>query len=60
MEDKTFVTHIPELFKKFIDLDLLLDKDQDATFIEPLLDNHNELVKFFIFVFEHLDALLYC
>ena len=54
------VANIPKLFEQFIDLNLLLDEYEDTTFIVPFLDDHDELVEFFLLIFKHLDALLNC
>ena len=51
MENKPFITHVPELFEEFVDLDLLFDKDEDATLFVPLLNNHDEFIKLLVIVF---------
>lgn len=58
MQDETLEAHIPQLFKQLIDLDLLLDKNQDAAFVVPLFDDQDKLHQLLILMLYHLDALL--
>ena len=57
MQDETLEAYIPQLFKQLIDLDLLLDKDQNATFVVPLFDDQDKPHQLLILMLYHLYTL---
>ena len=60
MQHEAFVAQVPQLFEELVYLDLLLDEDQDAALVVPLLDDHDQFHQFLIIMLNYLYTLLDC